>query len=166
VTPPGRPVHLDPLSPLALLERTLRVFPDQLAVVYGERRWTWAAFAREIARMAGALRRARVGPGDRVAFLAPNVPELLAAHFAVLQIHAVLVAINTRLAAEEVGYILDHSGAKVVVVDAELAGAVPDRLAARPLRVPRSCRSATTSTTKTASPRSTTRPARPVARRA
>jgi len=135
VTPHGRPVHLDPLSPLALLERTLRVFPNQLAVVYGERRWTWAAFAREIARMAGALRRACVGPGDRVAFLAPNVPELLAAHFAVLQIHAVLVAINTRLAAEEVGYILDHSGAKVVVVDAELAGAVPDRLAARPLRV-------------------------------
>ena len=51
-----------------------------------------------------ALRRAGVGPGDRVAFLTPNVPALLAAHFAVLQVHAALVAINTRLAAEEVGY--------------------------------------------------------------
>jgi fatty-acyl-CoA synthase len=129
------PVHLDPLSPLALLERTLRVFPNQPAVMYGERRWSWAEFAREIARMAGALRRAGIRPGDRVAFLAPNVPELLAAHFAVLQLHAVLVAINTRLAAEEVGYILDQSGAKVVVVDGELAGAVPGRLAARPLLV-------------------------------
>jgi fatty-acyl-CoA synthase len=129
------PVHLDPLSPLALLERTLRVFPSQLAVAYGERRWSWAEFGREIARMAGALRRVGVGPGDRVAFLAPNVPELLAAHFAVLQLHAALVAINTRLAAPEVGYILDHSGAKVAVVDAELASSVPRDLAARPLLV-------------------------------
>jgi fatty-acyl-CoA synthase len=131
-------VHHDPLSPLALLERTLRVFPDKLAVVHGERRWTWSEFAALVGRQAGALRRAGVAPGDRVAFLAPNVPELLAAHFAVLQIQAALVAINTRLAAEEVGYILDHSGAKVVVVDPELAPAVSgiDRpLAARPLLV-------------------------------
>jgi fatty-acyl-CoA synthase len=128
----------DPLTPLSLLERTLRVFPGRLAVAYGDRRWTWAEFGDEIARMAGALRRAGVGPGDRVAFLAPNVPELLAAHFAVLQLHAALVAINTRLQAEEVGYILEHAGAKVVVVDPELAPAVagiPHPLAAKPTLV-------------------------------
>ena len=122
----------DPLTPLTLLERTLRVFPDKHAVAYGERRWTWSEFGVEIGRMAGALRRAGVGPGDRVAFLAPNVPELLAAHFAVLQLHAALVAINTRLQAEEVGYILDHSGAKIVVVDPELAPAIPGSLKERP----------------------------------
>jgi fatty-acyl-CoA synthase len=136
--PDAAAVHRDPLTPLSLLERTLRVFPDQLAVVYGERRWTWAAFGDEIGRMAGALRRAGVGPDDRVAFLAPNVPELLAAHFAVLQLHAALVAVNTRLAAEEVGYILEHCGAKVVVADVELAGtirAIPHALSARPLLV-------------------------------
>ncbi|HSJ96265.1 MAG TPA: AMP-binding protein, partial [Myxococcota bacterium] len=122
---PDRPApNRDPLTPLSLLERTLRVFPGRLAVAYGDRRWTWAEFGDEIARMAGALRRAGVGPGDRVAFLAPNLPELLAAHFAVLQLHAALVAINTRLQAEEVGYILDHSGARVAVVDPELAPAV------------------------------------------
>jgi len=128
----------DPLTPLTLLERTVRVFPEKLAVAYGARRWTWAEFGAEIGRMAGALRRAGVGPGDRVAFLAPNVPELLAAHFAVLQLHAALVAINTRLQAEEVGYILDHSGAKVVVVDPELAPAVSGiahPLSARPTLV-------------------------------
>jgi fatty-acyl-CoA synthase len=114
----------DPLSPLSLLARTLRVFPNKTAVIYGDRRWTWAEFGGEIARQAGALRRAGVGPGDRVAFLAPNVPALLAAHFAVLQLEASLVAINTRLQAEEVGYILAHSGAKVVLVDPELAPAV------------------------------------------
>ncbi|MEB2344346.1 MAG: acyl--CoA ligase family protein [Deltaproteobacteria bacterium] len=136
---PGVPApNRDPLTPLTLLERTVRVFPEKLAVAYGERRWTWAEFGAEIARMAGALRRAGVEPGDRVAFLAPNVPELLAAHFAVLQLHAALVAINTRLQAEEVGYILEHSGAKVVIVDPELAPAVagiPQPLATRPTLV-------------------------------
>ena len=59
--------------------------------------------------------------GYRVALLAPNVPELLEAHFAVLRVGAVLVAINTRLNASEVGYILDHSGARIVIADVELA---------------------------------------------
>jgi len=132
---PDLPVHLDPLTPLALFERTARVFPDKTAVIYGDRRPSWAAFAEEVGRFAGALRRAGVEPGDRVAVLAPNTPENLAANFAVLQVRAVLVAINTRLNASEVGYILDHSGAKVVLVDPELARRVaeaPGGLAARP----------------------------------
>ncbi len=118
---PEHPVYQKPLSPLTLLERTLRVFPQQTAMTYGDRHWTYREFGEEIGRFAGALGRAGVGPGDRVAFLAPNVPELLAAHFAVLQVHAALVAINTRLKSEEVGYILNHSGAKIVMVDPELA---------------------------------------------
>jgi fatty-acyl-CoA synthase len=74
-----------------------------------------------VGRLAGALVRAGVAPGDRVAFLAPNVPELLVAHFAVLQVRAALVAINTRLNAGEVGYILRHSGARLAFCDVELA---------------------------------------------
>ncbi len=131
----GGRVHLDPMTPLGLFERTLRVFPDRPAVVYGEERWSYRRFAEEVGRLAGALVRAGIEPGDRVAFLAPNVPALLAAHFAVLQVKAALVAINTRLQAEEVGYILNHSGAKLVLCDPELAGAVsgaPGGLAARP----------------------------------
>jgi fatty-acyl-CoA synthase len=128
----------DPLTPLALLERTLRVFPEQTAVAYGRARWSWREFADLCGRFAGALSRAGVGPGDRVAVLAPNVPALLAAHFAVPRLHAALVAINTRLSPAEVGYILDHCGAKVVLVDPELAPRVADApggLAARPLLV-------------------------------
>jgi fatty-acyl-CoA synthase len=131
----GGRVHLDPMTPLGLFERTLRVFPDRPAVVYGEERWSYRRFAEEVGRLAGALVRAGIEPGDRVAFLAPNVPALLAAHFAVLQVKAALVAINTRLQAEEVGYILNHAGAKVVFCDPELAGAVsgaPGGLAVRP----------------------------------
>jgi len=133
-----RPVHLDPLSPLALLERTLRVFPDETAVIYGDERMSYADFGAFVARFAGALVRAGVGPGDRVAVLAPNVPAVLAAHFAVLLVKGVLVTINTRLNADEVGYILGHSGARVAIVDPELAELVkqaPGGLAARPLLV-------------------------------
>ncbi len=114
----------NPLTPLSLLERTLRVFPDKDALVYGDVRWSYRRLGEEIGRLSGALVRAGVGPGDRVAFLAPNVPALLAAHFAVLNVRAALVAINTRLAADEVGYILEHSGARVAVVDPELADRV------------------------------------------
>jgi fatty-acyl-CoA synthase len=128
----------DPLTPLAFLERTVRVFPNKTAVVYGDRRWSYAQFAERIGRFAGALRRAGVEPGDRVAMLAPNVPEMLEAHFAVLRVGAVLVTINTRLNESEVGYILNHSGARVVIADVELApqvGNAPDGLAANLLLV-------------------------------
>jgi fatty-acyl-CoA synthase len=135
---PEPSVSRDPLTPLAFLERTARVFPGKTALVYGRERWSWARFAEEVGRFAGALVRAGVEPGDRVAVLAPNVPALLTAHFAVLRVGAVLVAINTRLAPAEVGYILDHCGARVVLVDPELApklAAEPGGLAARPLLV-------------------------------
>jgi len=134
---PRAPVAFDPLTPLAFLERTVRVFPQKTAVVYGDRRSSWAELGEHVGRFAGALARAGVEPGDRVAVLAPNVPALLAAHFAVLLARGVLVAINTRLAPDEVGYILNHSGAKVVLADPELAPRVAEgpRLEAEPLLV-------------------------------
>ncbi len=115
------PASFEPLTPLAFLERTVRVFPAKTAVVYGDRRWTYAEFGQRIGRLAGALLRAGVRPGDRVAMIAPNVPELLEAHFAVPRVGAALVAINTRLQAPEVGYILNHSRARIVFADPELA---------------------------------------------
>ncbi len=113
-----------PLTPLAFLRRSAEVFPDKTAIVYGERRHTYTEFAAEATRVAHALRGSGVERGDRVAYLLPNVPEMLVAHFAVPLAGAVLVAINTRLATEEVRYILDHSGAKVLVVDAALHAVV------------------------------------------
>ncbi|MBM3139975.1 MAG: long-chain-fatty-acid--CoA ligase [Chloroflexi bacterium] len=114
----------DPLTPLVLLERTARVFPRKEAVVYGRERMDWRAFAGLVGRFAAALRRDGIEPGDRVAVLLPNVPVHLASTFAVPLAGAALVAINTRLAAGEVAYILKHSGAKLVLVDPELAGQV------------------------------------------
>ena len=108
------------LSPLSFLVRSARVWPGKVAVVYGARRLTYRELAAEAQRVARALRASGVRPGDRVAYLMPNLPEMLIAHFAVPLAGAVLVAVNTRLTAEEVAYILSHSGAKMVVVDAVL----------------------------------------------
>ena len=116
-----RDVWTDPLTPLVFLERTLRVFPTRTAVIHGEERFSYERFAEEVGRMAGALRRAGVAAGDRVAILAPNTPLHLVSCFAAPLLRAPLVSINTRLASAEIEYILGHSGAKVLLVDSELA---------------------------------------------
>ena len=108
------------LTPLSFLPRSARVWPGKTAVIYGRRRLSYAELEAETARVAQALRTAGVGPGDRVAYLMPNLPELLIAHFAVPLAGGVLVAMNTRLVAEEMSYILRHSGANILVADAAL----------------------------------------------
>lgn len=119
-----------PLTPLAFLERASIVFPDKIGVVHGDRRMTYASMATEATRMARALQAAGIRPGDRVAYLCPNVPEMLVAHFAVPLAGAVLVAINTRLSGPEIEYILRHSAARVLVVDTELHPVVAPHLGA------------------------------------
>ena len=111
-------VSFTALTPLSFLDKAAQVWPGKQAVLYGDRRISYAGLAADATRIAHALRAAGVRPGDRVAYLMPNLPEMLVAHFAVPLAGAVLVAVNTRLSAEEVHYILDHSGAKVFVVDA------------------------------------------------
>ena len=117
-------VCVSQLTPLAFLGRSAEVFADKTAIIHGSRRITYREFAAEATRLADALRASGIGPGDRVAFLCPNVPAELIAQFAVPLAGGVLVAINTRLSPEEVRYILDHSGSKLLVVDAALLGVV------------------------------------------
>jgi fatty-acyl-CoA synthase len=112
------------LTPLRFLERSAEVYPEKVAIVHGDRRLTYRDFAGEVTRLARALQASGIEPGDRVAYLCPNIPELLIAHFAVPLAGGVLVAINSRLAAQEVRYICDHSGAKLLVVDSELVSTV------------------------------------------
>lgn len=111
----------DTLSPVVLLERTLRVFPGREAVVYGDRRLSWRQFADETGDLAGALKRAGLAEGDRVAVLLPNTPVHLAAHFALPMLGMPIVSINNRLAPAEIRYVLEHSGARLLLVDPELA---------------------------------------------
>src|SRR5215207_7308035 len=114
-------VYRSELSPVSFLRRSAYVYPDKVAVVHGERRTTYRELDERCNQFASALRGAEVEPGDRVAFLAPNIPALLEAHYAVPASGAALVAINTRLGRDEVAYILKHSGARLVFCDYELA---------------------------------------------
>ncbi|MFE2749856.1 AMP-binding protein [Streptomyces scopuliridis] len=115
-----------PLTPLRFLERAAEVHPDATAVVDGSSIWSWSEFAEAVTVAARALQASNVRPGDRVAYLATNSAEMLAAHFAVPLAQAVLVAINTRLRPNEVRYICEHSGAKLLLGDGNLLANLTD----------------------------------------
>ncbi|MBV8082818.1 MAG: AMP-binding protein, partial [Candidatus Eremiobacteraeota bacterium] len=117
----GLPVNRTLLSPLAFMERSVHVYGDKDAVVDGARRYTYEQLGARVYRLASALRLAGIEKGDRVALLAYNSDEALEAHFGVPQIGAVLVAINIRLSADEIGYILSHCGAKAIVAHPDFA---------------------------------------------
>jgi fatty-acyl-CoA synthase len=117
---PQGDVYRTELTPVDFLRRSACVFPEKTAVVHGQRRYTYAAFAERVNRLTSGLLDAGLGQGDRVAFLAPNIPPLLEAHFAVPAAGGVLVAINTRLAGPEIDYLLGDSGASYLFVDREL----------------------------------------------
>ena len=114
------------LNPVDLLERAAFVYPDKVALVHGGRRYTYAALGERAWRLANALRAAGLEKGDRVATLLPNSPAMLEAHFGVPAAGGILVTVNTRLSSDEIAYILEHSGSRVLLLDAELAGLVDE----------------------------------------
>ncbi|MFO1035555.1 MAG: acyl-CoA synthetase [Geminicoccaceae bacterium] len=118
-----------PLTPLTFLDRTADVYPDRIACVHGEQRTTYAELRRRARRLASALTRHGVKPGDTVAVMLPNTPEMLEAHFGVPMCGAVLNALNYRLDPAAIAFILDHGEAKVLITDTEFAGIVKPALA-------------------------------------
>lgn len=118
-----------PLTPLSFLQRTAAVYPDRLAVIHGNRRYTWAQFAERARRLASALHHLGVGKNDTVAVVLNNTPEMLECHFGVPGAGAVLNTINTRLDPETVAFILEHGEAKVLITDREYAHTVKAALA-------------------------------------
>ncbi|WP_013320324.1 acyl--CoA ligase family protein [Gloeothece verrucosa] len=107
------------LTPLSLLERTHKVYPHKTALIYDSTSWTYAQFAQRVNQLAHRLRQEGLQKGDRVAFLCPNIPPMLEAHFGVPLAGGILVCINIRLSPQEILYILNHSGAKFLFVDTE-----------------------------------------------
>ncbi|MEO3428757.1 acyl-CoA synthetase [Pelagibius sp. CAU 1746] len=124
------PANYAALTPIQFLERAALIWPDKVAVIHGDRRLTYRHFWERARRLASALEKAGVGRGDTVAVFAPNVPALLEAHYACPMIGAVLNAINTRLDAATVGFILKHGGAKVLIADRSLSPTTSPALAA------------------------------------
>ena len=120
----GLPPYRTELSPVSFLRRSALLYPDEVAVVHGDRRYVYAEFEERANRLASALRRAGLRSLDRVAALCPNTPAMLEAHFGVPAAGGVLVPVNIRLTPQEIEYILGHSGARFLLVDAELEPAL------------------------------------------
>ncbi len=118
---PGSPFGPVPLTPTAFLDRARVVHRTRTALVDGDVRRTYEELADRSERLAGALAGLGVEPGDRVSVLAPNTGVALEAHYGVPYAGAVLNALNTRLSAAELAYIVEHAGSKVLVVDTDLA---------------------------------------------
>ncbi len=118
-----------PLTPLTFIERAASVYPDRVAVVHGAQRYTWRETYARCRRLASALAKRGIGTGDTVAVMLPNTPPMVEAHFGVPVTGAVLNALNTRLDAESIAFMLDHGGAKLLITDREFSPVVEKALA-------------------------------------
>jgi fatty-acyl-CoA synthase len=121
-----------PLSPLSFLPRTASIHPDRTAIIHGARRILYREYHARVRRLASALAARGIGEGDTVAAVLPNVPAMLEAHEAVPRLGAVLNAINTRLDARTIAYILGHGEAKALITDREFSPTVGLALARLP----------------------------------
>jgi len=133
---PAGPANHVPLTPLDFLVRAAGTYPDKVAVVHGEARWTYGEMYARCRRLASALAARGIGVGDTVAILAPNTPAMLEAHYGVPMAGAVLNAINIRLDAQAIGFILDHGESKLVLVDREFTGVMAEAVEASSTRPP------------------------------
>jgi len=106
-----------PLTPLSFLERAKDIYPNYEALVYEDRKYTWSEIYKRCIKFASALEKIGITKGDTVSVMACNTPEIFEAHYSIPMTGGVLNTINIRLDAKTVGYILDHSDAKVLIVD-------------------------------------------------
>ncbi len=130
-----RAANYVPLTPLEFLRHAALIYPNKTGIVHGERRLSWGAIYARSRALASGLERMGAGHGEVVAILSPNTPAMIEAHFGVPGAGAVLNTINIRLDAATIAFILEHSEAKILMVDtafAEVAKAALDRMAAKP----------------------------------
>jgi fatty-acyl-CoA synthase len=125
-----------PLTPVSFLSWAAHVYPEKTAVIHGERTYTYAEFQARCRRLAGALARRGIGRGDTVAVMAPNVPAMLEAHYGVPMAGAVLNALNYRLDARTIAFILEHGEAKLLITDREFSPTIEQALVLLGRRLP------------------------------
>lgn len=130
------PANFSPLSPLTFIERAAFVYPDRTAIVYEDIRRSWVQTYIRCKRLASALVNRGIEVGDTVAVMLPNVPAMVEAHFGVPMTGAVLNALNIRLDADAIAFMLKHGEAKILLTDREFSQTVQAALAqleAKPL---------------------------------
>lgn len=120
--------NYEPLSPLSFIKRTASVYPNRLAVIHGDIRRSWSETYTRCVKLASALRGRGIGAGDTVSIMAPNIPEIMEAHFGVPMAGAVLNALNTRLDAETLAFTLKHAETKLLITDREFSGIMTEAL--------------------------------------
>ena len=118
-----------PLSPLTFIERAASVYPERIAQIHGERRYSWAETYSRCRRLASALQQRGIGADDTVALMLPNIPAMFEAHFAIPMTGAVIHALNIRLDADALAFQLGHSGARILLTDREFSATVKAALA-------------------------------------
>ena len=109
------------LSPLTFIERAASVYPERIAQIHGERRYSWAETYSRCRRLASALQQRGIGKNDTVALMLPNVPEMFEAHFAIPMSGGVIHALNIRLDADAIAFQLKHGGASILITDREFS---------------------------------------------
>ena len=117
-----------PLSPITFLERAKDVYPDYEALVYGDRKYTWKQVYERSTQFASSLEKQGIGLGDTVSVLAANTPELFEVHYSVPMTGAVINTINIRLDPHTIAYILDHSDAKLFIMDTQFSPTIKKAL--------------------------------------
>ena len=130
------PSNYVPLTPVSFLQRSAAVYPNKAAVIHGDRMFTYAEFFARSRRLGSALAGRGIGIGDTVAVMAPNVPAMLEAHYGVPMAGAVLNALNYRLDARSIAFILEHVEARLLIADTEYSPTVEEALALASRRVP------------------------------
>jgi fatty-acyl-CoA synthase len=113
-----------PLTPLEFARRARKLYPDRIAVIDGDSRWTYAQFLNRCDRWSAVLQKLGIASGDRVAYLSPNTHAQLESFYAVPQIGAVLVPLNYRLTADDFVYLINHSGSRMVCADRDYLGTI------------------------------------------
>ena len=113
------PANYAPLSPLSFLAKAAYTYPQRVATIHGQERWTWAQVYSRCRRLASSLSRHGIRKGDTVAAMLPNVPAMFELHFGPAMIGAVLNTLNTRLDAEAIAFMLEHGESKVLFTDRE-----------------------------------------------
>ncbi|HKX63741.1 MAG TPA: acyl-CoA synthetase [Rhizomicrobium sp.] len=120
--------NYQPLTPLSFLERAARTFPGRTAIIHGKQRIDYQSFYARTRRLASALAQKGIRKGDTVAVILANTPPMLEAHYGVPMLGAVLNALNTRLDAAALAFMLEHGGAKILITDREFSATVGDAL--------------------------------------
>lgn len=122
------PSNFIPLSPITFLERAKDIYPDYEALIYGDRKYTWKQVYERSTQFASSLEKQGIGLGDTVSILAANTPELFEAHYSIPMTGAVINTINIRLDPHTIAYILDHSDAKLFIMDTQFSPTIKKAL--------------------------------------